>query len=247
MTEEIWRPVLNFEGLYEVSNYGNVKSLLNRYKNVSILKPGNINGYFYVVLYKNKKPYTNGIHRLVLESFVNPAPTNKHHAAHNDGVRNNNYVYNLRWATAKENSADRVIHGTLPEGETHGKSKLTNEQVKYILNNYEYDGHKKSSIYQLCKKFSVSKDTILKIIRGQIWKSVDRSTVKSHRLFKPLLPYRGVELRKCGNYLVRIVKNNKKINLGMFQSAVYAALIYDKAAREFQGKRAKQNFPLTRL
>jgi hypothetical protein len=74
------------------------------------------------------------VHQLVLEAFVGPKPSPKHQGAHWDGDLENNFVSNLRWATAKENIADKVRHGrvTRTSGEIDGMSKLTNDQVRKI-------------------------------------------------------------------------------------------------------------------
>lgn len=97
---EIWKPVVGYEGLYEVSNTGEVRSLF-RYK--KLLKPTVArNGYCAVELFKNKKRKRILVHRLVALAFI-PNPDNLPMVNHKDETRDNNCVENLEWCTAKYN------------------------------------------------------------------------------------------------------------------------------------------------
>ena len=104
MEEEIWKPIKDFEGYYEVSNIGRVRSL--NYRNTGkekVLK--NIecsNGYLMVNLTKNGKQKQFKVHRLVAEAFI-PNPEGKPCIDHINTIRNDNRVSNLRWVTQKEN------------------------------------------------------------------------------------------------------------------------------------------------
>ena len=100
MEEAIWKPIPGYEGLYEVSNDGQVRSLF-RYK--KILKPSPItNGYLTVELWKGKKRKRIGIHRLVAMCFCDN-PNNKPFVNHLDETRTNNRADNLEWVTHVEN------------------------------------------------------------------------------------------------------------------------------------------------
>ena len=103
--EELWKDIDGYEGLYQVSNLGNVKSLnYNRTGKERILKPGNNGlGYLNVLLCKNGKTKTFKIHRLVANAFI-PNPYNKPEVNHKDENKTNNCVDNLEWMTSKENN-----------------------------------------------------------------------------------------------------------------------------------------------
>lgn len=97
---EIWKEVPGYEGLYEVSNKGRVRSLF-RYK--KLLKPSPItNGYLTVELWKDKQRKRIGIHRLVAMCFC-PNPNGKPFVNHLDETRDNNNADNLEWVTHVEN------------------------------------------------------------------------------------------------------------------------------------------------
>ena len=111
MTEEIWKPVVGFGGLYEVSNLGRLKSLNRTVVNLSgeYIKKGaikkissNNRGYHIVTLTKDGTSKQYGIHRLVAEAFI-PNPNNLPEVDHIDRNPSNNIVGNLRWCTHKEN------------------------------------------------------------------------------------------------------------------------------------------------
>lgn len=99
--KEIFRPVVGFEGLYEVSNLGNVANLNFRGAR-RVLKGSNNKGYKMAHISKDKVSHALLIHRMVAMAFI-PNPDNKPHVNHIDGSRNNNCVDNLEWCTHKEN------------------------------------------------------------------------------------------------------------------------------------------------
>lgn len=102
--KEIWKPVPNYEGYYEISNYGNVKSLNYRHTGKEqLLKPvKNKIGYLLVFLYKNGKCTPFYIHRLVYETFKGEIPQ-KYQVNHISKYKNDNHLLNLNLMTSKEN------------------------------------------------------------------------------------------------------------------------------------------------
>ena len=112
---EIWKDIICYEGIYQVSNLGRVKRIAN-YKNQSgkewasnkILKPATKNnGYMFVGLSKDGKVSHKHIYRLVAEAFI-PNPLNKSTVNHKDGNKNNNTVDNLEWTTQSENNIHSI-------------------------------------------------------------------------------------------------------------------------------------------
>lgn len=111
MKKEIWKPIKEYEGLYEVSNLGRVRSLdkiVKKWDGERLLKgrvlKENIGkfGYRKSILTKNHKAKTLLLHRLVANTFI-PNPENKPQVNHIDGNKGNNNVDNLEWVTASEN------------------------------------------------------------------------------------------------------------------------------------------------
>lgn len=99
--EEIWKDITGYEGLYQISSLGNVKSLFdnNGKRRDHILSGGNdADGYKIVLLYKDRKRSTKKVHRLVAEAFI-PNPNNYPQVNHKDENKSNNYADNLEWCT----------------------------------------------------------------------------------------------------------------------------------------------------
>ena len=118
MAEE-WRPVVGYEGLYEVSDAGRVRSLSRevrtgrgtRMVDGRILSPARGVGGYPVVSLSNGGARVRPVHRLVLEAFVGPRPAGTE-CCHGDGDPENNRLSNLRWDTHESNMDDQRRHGT---------------------------------------------------------------------------------------------------------------------------------------
>lgn len=165
---EIWVWIKDYKGLYQISNYGRVKSFpRNTTSKIRIMKPLlSRSGYLYVSLKKKKtKRFRFEIHRLVALAFI-PNPENKTTVNHKDGIKLNNCVENLEWATKSENMQHSYDIGL------RKSSNLTLEDVKhireiYIPSNREYGAR------ALSKKFGVAHTTILDIVHGKSYKNID--------------------------------------------------------------------------
>lgn len=107
MNTEIWKPVVGFEGLYEVSNYGNLKGL-KRGKNLKSWV--HRCGYVTCKLHKNGKWKCFSVHRLEAIAFI-PNPENKPQVNHKDTNKANNYIDNLEWCNNSENQLHASANG----------------------------------------------------------------------------------------------------------------------------------------
>lgn len=104
MEKEIWKDIEGYEGYYQVSNLGRVKSLGNKsnHKQPIILKQALVLGYKCVSLSKNRKAKMKKVHVLVAQAFLENKKKGLQ-VNHKDGNKRNNCVYNLEWVTASEN------------------------------------------------------------------------------------------------------------------------------------------------
>src|SRR3990167_2906059 len=108
--KETWKDILGYEGLYQVSNLGRVKSLsklkingqfTHITKEKILININNKTGYLQVNLTRNTQKVFS-VHRLVAQAFI-PNPENKPQTNHKDGNKKNNHIDNLEWATVSEN------------------------------------------------------------------------------------------------------------------------------------------------
>lgn len=122
---ELWAPIAGYEGAYDVSSIGRVRSLPRTVAHNGsrpggtarvrgrILRPKALkDGHLTVALCVSGERKFCYVHHLVLEAFVGPAPAVGMHACHNNGVPSDNRVENLRWGTVSDNMYDSVRHGT---------------------------------------------------------------------------------------------------------------------------------------
>ena len=149
MEEEIWKPIKDFEGYYEVSNIGRVRSLnYKRTGKEKILKNiEDYKGYLEVGLTKNGKRKQFKVHRLVAEAFI-PNPENKPCIDHINTVKSDNRVENLRWVTYKENSNNEKTLEKFKGENHHFSGKHHTEETKKKIgeaqkgeNNHMYGKH----------------------------------------------------------------------------------------------------------
>lgn len=114
--QEVWKDIKGYEGIYQVSNFGNVKSLDRadctgrNLKGKLFSTKAKKNNYITVRLLKNAKITTFSIHRLVALAFL-PLVDGKNHVNHKDGNKQNNHVDNLEWCNMSENMKHAYKHG----------------------------------------------------------------------------------------------------------------------------------------
>lgn len=172
--EPIWKDIPGFEGLYQVSDAGQVRrtKILGRYKpeQLSGTKVGA--GYISVSLTIKKKSYTRSlVHRLVMLAFVGKCPVGIE-VNHKNGIKTDNRLENLEYVTHDENMQHaKSIPGrdwARARGVESGRAKLNDEKVREIRALYL------SGMYQtdIAKMYGVCSVTVNGIVRGRIWKHV---------------------------------------------------------------------------
>lgn len=158
-TEETFLPVVGYEGLYEVSNLGNVRTLRTNRLMTSAMN-GKKHGYRTVGLCKNGVSKSTGVHRLVAKAFI-PNPNNYPQVNHIDGVPSNNRADNLEWVTAQQN----IKHAFVKLGVISGKTKLKPADIVDIRKRHAA-GEKQTAI---ARDYGVTKNTIWRVVHNYIW------------------------------------------------------------------------------
>jgi len=173
---EIWLPVPDYEGYYEVSNFGGVRSVdrivltergsklrvKGNVKNPTVLKAG----YLVVGLHKGNKTKAASVHRLVGLAFI-PNPNKEQFSInHKDGNKANNHVSNLEWATLEENTKHQWATGLAnPSGCFKGVLSFEiAEEIRAKRQEHKYTNKALGNMY------NVSSATISLILNNKIWK-----------------------------------------------------------------------------
>lgn len=182
MKNEIWKSIKNYEGYYEVSNFGRVKSLTKewvagkgsiRKKGETILRFSKVkarNGiYYHVNVCVDKERRSLRINRLVAEHFCEK-PQGCEVVNHLDCDTTNNRADNLEWTTTLGNvrySWEKGFKKSL-KGEKHGMAKLKPEDVRNIR---KLSGNGKTHT-EICKLFNVTRSNVTQIVNGKRWKHI---------------------------------------------------------------------------
>lgn len=163
---ETWKQVPGYEGLYDVSDYGRVRRWYGHGECMILRCPHDTYGYRVACLYKdrNRKPFK--IHRLVAMAFVTNTK-NKKTVNHDDGVKDNNCLENLWWATQGENNKhayDTGLHGKLLGSDGPNSRYADNEvyDIKILISKGYASGF-------IRKIFYMPKSTFNSIKSGKTW------------------------------------------------------------------------------
>jgi hypothetical protein len=176
---EEWRPVVGYEGLYEVSSLGRVKSLPRScpaghgsYRRV----PGKImsqspdgNGYLAVILSKNSSRKTTRVCRVVAAAFIGPRPDGLV-IAHGSNGKLCDEASNLSYKTQAGNMADKLRDDTHTRGERNSRSRLTEAQVRFAR---AVVTRKLVSCACLGRAWGVSASTVSKVVLRKNWSWLD--------------------------------------------------------------------------
>lgn len=173
---EIWKPVIGYETLYEVSNHGHMRTfpkLAGARGGKTRLLPAkdmklrlDKTGRPIVVLWKNREKRLVRVCSLVAEAFIGPRPAGRE-VCHNDGDATHNHHTNLRYDTHRQNCRDRIAHGVQPRGEEVRQAKLTAHDVSAIRSML-------GAVPQhvIAARFGVSQASISRIATETTWSHV---------------------------------------------------------------------------
>lgn len=168
---EIWKDIPEFDGRYQISNFGRIKSIkhlrsTSAIKEMILVTQINRLGYERVRLFKNIRNISFSIHRLVAAAFISN-PLKLREVNHKDSNKSNNNVANLEWATRSTNVKHAYDSGvkSKPQGLRNGRARLTEEQVLHIRKG-EY------SPTEYIKMYGVCRSTVNYIIAGKLWKHI---------------------------------------------------------------------------
>lgn len=169
---EWWKEIAGYEGYYEVSNLGNVRTIPRTYmhpkkgirhiKQHIVNKRVDKNGYILTSLSKDGNSKTFKVHRLVANAFI-PNPENKEQVNHKFGIKADNRSHQLEWSTNLENSIHARQIGLINQlGEENKFSKLNNEQVLEIYNST-------LTTIELSAMYNTCRSNVYHIKRGLSW------------------------------------------------------------------------------
>ncbi len=172
---ENWVSVVGYDGFYEVSDQGSVRSLdrmvngrygTKRIQRGKVLRPAPTEcGYLFVTLQADKRTKYTGVHRIVCAAFN--GPSDKPTVNHKDGNKHNNVPGNLEWATYLENQTHADSTGLRQiKGERNGRAKLTEVDVASIRS---AGALKYGDVARIARQYGVSGTMIRNVLAGRNW------------------------------------------------------------------------------
>jgi hypothetical protein len=174
---EEWRDVPGYEGFYSISSLGRLYSHPRPSKNARRKNYGggflkgttrHRRGYVWVALTRDNAQKLIQLHRLVLLTFVGPCPEGLQ-ACHNNDVKADNRLSNLRWDTPLANAVDRTANGNYAHGARVSGARLTESNVREAVR-LKIGGSRNCDI---ARKFNVSNETVCCIFQRRTWKHLD--------------------------------------------------------------------------
>lgn len=177
---EVWKPIPGRGGYYEASSLGRIRSvdrhvtayssrgarLVNMHRKSQILKLDTRFGYKCVTLYFDGKEKKDQVHTLVLLAFVGERPAG-YQACHNNGVKDDNRIENLRWDTPESNRADIEKHGRRARGSDVKTAVISESQAVDI---------KRGLIgpAEAVRLFGIGRTQFYRIKNGKAWQHLDQ-------------------------------------------------------------------------
>ncbi len=174
MTDEVWLPVPDYDGLYSVSNlgrvrkeehtvyYGDHRDFRKEPQKIKKQQLSSNKKYLFTTLSKDKKTIHVGVHRIMAWAFFGEQKEGIE-VRHKNGNSLDNRIENLCYGTKSDNMKDAIKHGTFQMSEWHSCAKLTNDQVKEIILSTEN--------YQIiARRFGIHPNTVHKLRRGEVRK-----------------------------------------------------------------------------
>lgn len=179
---ETYKDIKGFEGLYQISNLGNVKSLSKSHKSGFMgkgitVRPEKIrklskdkDGYMCVSLSLNGKVFSKKVHRLVAEAFI-PNPSKKHEVNHKNLLKNDNRVENLEWCSRSENQKHAYKEGALKNNFNKEISRANGLKKAKKVFAYDFKTNEflweEYSISEACRKYSLDKRSVQRVLKGE--------------------------------------------------------------------------------
>lgn len=176
--KEVWKDIKGYEGLYQVSNLGNIKSFdrkvlynngkLHYHKGRMIKKRKKQNGYLSISVCKNGVEIHKSVHRIVAEAFIKN-PNNYPQVLHKNNIRNDNMVSNLKWGTQKHNMEQASKSGRMSSGDNHYMRK---NPVNMLPSRLTID-LRTGIFYDSIKQAAITRGLSIKEVQDRIWRAKD--------------------------------------------------------------------------